>query len=495
MRRRLPVLLGFVLCGLASTAGGAAGDDLQQKVRKIEQRVDQALAHGTDVVAALQLAQKLQQELVALDRRLRLQEGKRRGYLSLRRRVEALTTQLDELELRLSALTLGASNLQQIGYDRGVWLRLNRQLQLRVNGLLQFAFGATLVQQKRALLPPAIGRNVSSFSVDRARLSLESEFFEGRLGVLMQVGAGVLEAPEGLIDAVATVSFHPALRLRLGLMRTPFGRQYSADVPTLAFGSRSPVTETFYPGRDVGLLAEGRLVDSALLGVVDYQLGVFNGSAGRLDDDNIDFLYAARLVYQPLGALAASESLVERLAQPRLALGGSFMYNLVPTDYPERIGERDPVRVSELRDLDRDGIADNVAILNAAAEVAISWQGVLLQGELFYRREDPSASGSFRHFFGGYGQLGVLIVSGFEAAVRFGSWRVHRYGEDGTQFAPNLVRELAVALNGWFFQRRLRLHTSYRHRWYSEISDATGTGAVDPRQRVHEVNAMAEIAF
>ena len=81
-----------------------------------------------------------------------------------------------------------------------------------------------------------------------------------------------------------------------------------------------------------GLVPERRLGATleADLGMVTYDVGFFRGAEGHSDDSGEGYLVAARLELLPLGPIGRTESALDEgdpwFDWPRLALGGSFVY-------------------------------------------------------------------------------------------------------------------------------------------------------------------------
>lgn len=483
--------------GVAPAGAQATKDSLAGRLAALRRRVDELDKVRADVPALLEALQRVQREVSALARAVARRKKTRRGFLALRSRLDALDGRLDDLDLKITAVALRAGGGANAGYDRGFYLQTNDgKLRLRLEGLLQAEYVGLIASERRNFPGGRLGEHSSSFTLRRARLAADARLFDPRVHLQVGLEFGEL-ATRPLLDAFGEFRWHRMLQVRLGLQRVPFGRQYALDLAGMHFRDRSPVTESFYPGRDIGLLVHGALVDSSRYGRLSYQLGVFNGGStrGGFQDDNTDFLYAARVVYEPFGKLGTHESDTVFSERPKLALGGSIFYNLAPTDAAARAGETDTTKAAALRDQDRDGEVDNVGLLGLNAELTAHWRGIAWQNELFYRREDPGAVASARSFWGVYTQLAALHATGFELATRYGYWQVQRFGDDGTAVAPGKVHEVALALTAWLFERTVKLQASYAHRWLRDLADLRGNAPVDANAREHEFMVQAQLAF
>lgn len=509
MRARAVMVATVLLFHAATVDAQAPRKPNQTRVEQLQKRVDEALKASADVPSLLKSVQQLQEEL----RQLRQQLGKSRTvtreFKALRDKLDQLDHRLGDMELRLSALALQAASKPIAGYDDGFFLRSrDDRFLLKFRGLLQGAYFGRVVSERRQLQGTRIGEHRSGYQINHARLIAQGHTFHPSLGYMIAVDFGRLGPPATILDAYVQLRWHRMLNIRLGLMRTPFGRQYALPLRSMTFIERSPVTFNFYPGRDLGLKLYGEVLSSRRFGTVSYQVGMYNGGGPAvLDDNNLDFLYAARVVYEPLGPLANSEREYAVLRRPHVAIGGSFFFTLAPTDAAIRAGETDTTKIAQLRDQDQDGEVDNVAIYSAAGELAVHWFGFNLQGELFYRREDPGAVSSSRTFWGTYDQLGWYHSStGLEGAVRYGYWQVQRYGDvskradelggaNGKVIGPTSVHEIAGVFNTWLLDNRIKLQAQYAHRWLRNLADLSGKKAADKHLRAHRITVQVQFAF
>jgi len=117
-------------------------------------------------------------------------------------------------------------------------------------------------------------------------------------------------------DAYVDTRFSPALRIRVGKGKVPFGLERLQGAGSLTFVERALPT-TVAPDRDIGIQVLGDVAG----GVVSYQAGVSNGVAdgGSAEADTNDSKdVAGRLVVRPLARHARSP-----LAGLGVALAGS----------------------------------------------------------------------------------------------------------------------------------------------------------------------------
>lgn len=488
-------ILMVALLLLPPTFAFAQGKGLDARIGQVEKQLESLGKSSADTAATLQSVEDLRRRLRELEKRAKGQKTVDRGYKALRAQLDELNQRLGDLQLQLTAVSLHSAEQVRVAYDRGLVVRAGRRFEARLGALVQVGYLGRLVSDERDYAGNSrLGAHASELMLPRARVGTSGHVFDPRMQYVFGLEFGA-RAERALLDAYMQFGTS-RIGVRAGLMRVPFGRQFSLDYAHLLFDDRSGATLAFHPGRDVGLRVHGALFDSDSFGRVGLEMGVFNGGGGTpFRDGNADFLYAARLVYEPLGALGAHESDTRRSSRPRLAIGGSFMFDLAPTDAALRSGATDAASIAALQDGDRDGDVDNVGIYSAAAELALLWRGLTVQGEFFYRHEDPGAVAESRSYWGLYGQLAARHGSGLEAAARYSYWELHRYGEDGSAMAPGRIHEVGLALTAWQWNDALKLQTSYSYRLMRDIGDRRGNVAGDDQLRAHLLSVSAQLAW
>ena len=106
-------------------------------------------------------------------------------------------------------------------------------------------------------------------------------------------------------DVYASVRFTKAFNIEAGRFKLPFGREELTSEPSLDFAHRSLAARVLSPGRDVGVMAHGRLFGRA----VNYQAGYFtrDGDNGRTSQTKGgQNAVAGRLVLAPFASTPES---------------------------------------------------------------------------------------------------------------------------------------------------------------------------------------------
>src|SRR5206468_629424 len=108
-------------------------------------------------------------------------------------------------------------------------------------------------------------------------------------------------------DAYASVRFTKAFNIAAGRFKLPFGREELTSEPSLDFAHRSLAARVLSPGRDVGVMAHGRVFGRT----VNYQAGYFtrDGDNGRTSQTKGgENAVAGRLVIAPCALVPRSLS-------------------------------------------------------------------------------------------------------------------------------------------------------------------------------------------
>jgi hypothetical protein len=255
----------------------------------------------------------------------------------------------------------------------------------------------------------------NTFGAANARLIIHAKFFEvlhgefeidyGTLAGTVQypVNADVGDARQNRVkidkhalrylDAYGEYAPFEELKIRAGQFKVPFDLESQFDSNWLTFTTRSLITRA-YPkwgegetiaisdltynydyemqraasfGRDLGFELRGCVAK----GLLNYNVGMFNGGGDNVDNDNRDMLTALRLSTDPVGKMTAGMSDFETVEKPLVSIGAAFAYDLLEHNNPI-----DPT------------VQYNSADVNLTADAHFKWYGVSALVDLFYRHAD-----------------------------------------------------------------------------------------------------------
>ncbi|MBM3852419.1 MAG: hypothetical protein FJ399_04605 [Verrucomicrobia bacterium] len=203
---------------------------------------------------------------------------------ALERQVEGLRAENSVLRERLGA---GGEKNQPISVRPE-----GRETRISLGGLMQ-------VQGEAGGAPDARYVGLSDrFLLRRMRVAVAGAFAEhmafkfetdfGNASISNRAGAS-----GQITDASITWTRYPALNLRTGQFKTPFGFEQLVSDPKTLFIERTLSNDRLTVGRQIGALACGELLGPAL----SYSVGAFNGSGtNNGGNDNGKYLTAGRLV-------------------------------------------------------------------------------------------------------------------------------------------------------------------------------------------------------
>lgn len=471
---------------------------VNQRIDVLSNRVDEALKTAAEVPSTLEALQKMQEELVYLQQAVQSQQAATRGYKQLRANADEITRRLDDLELRFSALLLQRAGAAGADPETGFAISsADERFRLAIGGLVQAEYGARFYSEQMEYPGTDFGEDQAGFALRRARIALSGHVGSPRARYRVAFQYGTVERT-GVLDAWGELHLHRLVNLRVGLMRQPFGRQFTLWASDLLFVERGPVTLAHYPGRDVGVMISGEVLPDDEYGQISYRMGIFNGDPAAVNGEaglsnlDTDFLYGARIAYDPLGTMSRFE--VDRSINPRpkLQLAGSVYYNRVPTDAPERVGATDPAEIGRLLDQNADGEQDRVDVLGVGGELTAHYYGLGWQSELFYRQETLSEVDDKRSYWGAYSQLAAHLRWNVELAARYSYWNHRRYGHNEAIVAPDHTHEAAGMVAVLLWAQRVKLLVQYAHRWHRDLQGQQ-PGADNLQE--NELYVSSQIAF
>jgi phosphate-selective porin OprO/OprP len=178
---------------------------------------------------------------------------------------------------------------------------------LRVQGRVHFD-GRWVPKDENA----AGGDPTNSMRLRRWRIETTGRLFTNFEWIVQVEFAGNTAS---LQDAWLDINYHPALKIRFGQYRLPFGLEQDTSDNWVKFIERSIVTNFLTPSYDVGVMVFGDLFAKR----IGYFASMSNGNGLASQNNNDAFDYAGRLVLRPF--VTAASALVKGLQ-----LGGAVVY-------------------------------------------------------------------------------------------------------------------------------------------------------------------------
>ena len=308
-----------------------------------------------------------------------------------------------------------------ISWSNGVTTLLFPNIaQVRINNRIQMRYSHELPDDT-VTLPgtAAAGDPRGSFRIRRAKFKIDGWFYRPWLLYELQTNWPALNSSNvGALLEDANINWdltkgERKFMIKFGQYKVPFGLQQLTSSGSQQFVDRSQVSDIYSRGRDSGIQLWGRLLGDK----IEWRAGAFNGNGlTRVSNDNDEFQYNARLLFQPNGVvpLAAglgnsgplfSEADFESTDKPIWAVALNYEKN-------------DFFRTTTGTDL-RDEIY--------GADAIFKFKGFSATGAYFWREREPEATATApgRKFDsdGFYAQAGYLVGPKrmWEVVARYGS--------------------------------------------------------------------------
>jgi len=290
----------------------------------------------------------------------------------------------------------------EVGYKKGAYIKsADDSFSLKVNVRTQGLFRYESLEDRD---------DTASFSVKRARILASGNVFYPWMNYNTQV---TLEGNNtALRDAYIEATYFDWLQPRIGQYKLPFDREFLTSAFNLQLIDRSIASNEFSLQRDTGLQFSGQFLKDQL----NYGIGIFNGSGANQSNQDQNFMYVGRMVWNPFGSYPYSQAALDTPDRPKLAVGfaGAYLPGIEPGErrtLAGRLGNTNIVPV-------------NSDVYQMTADLAFKYRNLSFEGGYHFRNIDPekpttygeeSAQGFYIQ--GGY----FLIPKKLELALRY-SW-------------------------------------------------------------------------
>ncbi len=259
------------------------------------------------------------------------------------------------------------------------------------------------------------------FRIRRARFGFKGELLKD-FSIKFQVDG--TRSPI-LLDAAVEISSIPYATLLFGQFKVPFSLENLSSSSALDLVNRSQTVKELCPAQDIG--SAGRDIGVTVSGefsILEYNLGVFNGSGMNRVDTNEQKDIVGRLRIHPFDFLVIGVS--------------------------QYMGDQRPLASAVSVNRDRTGV-----------DVFFSKEPVFLKGEYIFARDDQDERSGW-YVRGGYS----FIPDKLQAIVNYDS-----YDQD-LDLAGNRIEVITLGVN-WFFSQKTKLQVNYEHHSdeFSGITD------------------------
>ncbi len=253
------------------------------------------------------------------------------------------------------------------------------------------------------------GVDANEFRVRRFKLYMGGFALDPRLTWRFQAD---FAAPSARIfdDGWLNWKFSDAASVQFGQYKTPFSRQELYNDGVIQFPERSLATDAFKPSRDIGVMGAG----SFGKGVFAYQAGVFGGGGQNTLQTDSHVMPVARLLWNAIGTMGASEMDLQDHPTPALSVGvDGFLNTLLETTATSF----DAIQLNYTgpagwlgRNIGSFETGEQIDVKSWELEAQFKWRGFSMQGEYFNGRAEGETSGARVYSYGWYAQAGYFIL-------------------------------------------------------------------------------------
>lgn len=237
--------------------------------------------------------------------------------------------------------------------------------------------------------------DTTSFNAQMVRPQLRGHVFRPWITYFVQ--AEVAGTGARMLDYQIDVQPWPWLGLRVGQFVPSFSRAFMTPVPVLQFPDFSYAEVYFRADRDLGAMLHGAVGE----GRFEYYAGVYNGNGmNRGGNDKTSMMLMARLAWNPLGALAYTET-------PTLAAERPWRFGVALNAYADTVNVTRQVvdPMTSMLVTQRTGDQQNTT---AGAEFTLRGGPFSLVSE-GYLRWLRKADGTSAQQWGAFAQLALML--------------------------------------------------------------------------------------
>jgi hypothetical protein len=373
--KRLVVAFALMTLATAAHAQGQRPADLKARVEALEKQVAELGQAAAQAGTASAAVQELATRIAALEQTIDALGRAQQNHTELVARGDELERRVAAAEAEVNALAARLGDIEQPTVATGGGVSRDGGFVLASpDGRYALTIGGYVQPRLETRVAEGFGTiDQSTFRLRRTRLVLSGRIGERLTYKLMpELGGGSTSLQDGYVDYAVV----PALAIRAGQAKVPFTREWITSSTRLMFLERPAGLDNLRYDRDLGVWARGELGQRA-----SWVVGLSNGAARNAVNDNIDFVAVARIEGAALGDRFDGHGDLERSAEPRLMVGAGAAHDLVRL--PDNIAG---IELGQ-RDVDRDGVVDNVRVVSFSADLAFRFRGFELAVEGYGRHE------------------------------------------------------------------------------------------------------------
>jgi hypothetical protein len=337
----------------------------------------EAVANAPTLAAALQ---DMSTKLVVLEQELAKSARLNESVPQVIDELDALKQGVRKLEEEVEYLRTGIANIEQpaVSTGGGAEHKAGKGMTWSTgDGLYSLSLGGYLHVRHQTELPEDMSTlDSAGFRVRRGRVTMKGQAGSERLSYGLGLEFTKSSAP--LLDYYMDMRYSDELKVRVGQAKVPYTRSFLASSKVQNFHELNKTQNLQRYDRDIGVWALGKFLDGRLR----YHAGLSNGSGKNVSNDNIDLAAAARVEGVALGEyIKPGFGDVNNTQEPALTVGLALVHDLVRL--PEEVAG---IEVGN-RDVDGNGIDDNIRVISTALDAQFRLKGLDLFLEGTWRHE------------------------------------------------------------------------------------------------------------
>jgi len=343
----------------------------------------------------------------------------------------------------------------------------DEKFQLSLGGRLQARY--TFFDREQESGAASQRQDVSEWRIRRMKVWMSGYAYTKDLTYLLQTemtqtssspSTGTGNAGAKFIDhAYLNYRLMDEVQLLVGQTKVPFGRQWLTGSGNLSFIDRSPVSDAFRPGYDIGLKLHGKIAK----GLVTYDFGGYGGKGQGIISGTNDNSFAARLTVNPLGELPYNEADLDTTGKPLVSVGANYFYDRLAftrgadagTSTFESTNQNFMSSAGWLtasRTFGRGVQSEKVEAQMIGIDAAFKWLGSYTVAEYFIGQAEGDRSGALLRAHGFFAQTGYCVIpKKLEIAARYS------YLDPNRDARNDLLTEVAGAVSYYFSKHNLKL--------------------------------------
>ncbi|MBL4633400.1 MAG: hypothetical protein JKY56_05995 [Kofleriaceae bacterium] len=373
------LVVGASALGTAS-AEAQSQSGVKAEIASIKASLSELQKASVSLPTLSQAVAELSSTLAVLEEKVAAQGRAAQSNPGAFEELDALKGQVGRLRTEVEYLRTGIANVEQPAVQSGAGGSAIYAKGMRIStedGRYEMTLGGYVNARYELQVPEDFsGLDKAGFEMRRSRFNLSGKLGDNDLHYTVQTELAQSGTP--LLDYYVDWQFTKEISVRAGQSKLPYTRSFLVDGQNRVFHELALSQDLQRYDRDIGVWAIGAVFDEKLR----YHGGVSNGSGLNTNNSNIDLTLSLRLESALMGEyIKAGMGDVAGTETAALTVGAAVVHDLVPV--PSILSG---IEVGS-RDVDADGINDNIRVISTAVDAQYRHKGFDLLVEATWRHE------------------------------------------------------------------------------------------------------------